>query len=224
MSSIEFHPLESSPEVFNQYLSILGVNDAEFVDVYGIDDDSLSFVPRPVYALLIVFSMSEAYETFRLKTDSNYTRPPTSACWSKQTITNFCGTMALVHALANGVPESKFDKHGSGYKLITSFRACPEPERSAFLEQNKELQQMHKTLSELGTSSISGNVDCHFVCLTRSGNDLVELDGRRKGPIVRVPNINSDDVLPASIKIVKEFLERESANFCFSILALVDKK
>ncbi|RLM75183.1 ubiquitin carboxyl-terminal hydrolase isozyme L3-like isoform X2 [Panicum miliaceum] len=50
-------PLESSPEVFNQFMWSLGVreDEAEFHDVYGLDADALDMVPQPVLAVILCF-------------------------------------------------------------------------------------------------------------------------------------------------------------------------
>ncbi|VAH38421.1 unnamed protein product [Triticum turgidum subsp. durum] len=50
-------PLESSPEVFNQFMWSLGVprGEAEFHDVYGLDADALAMVPQPVLAVVFCF-------------------------------------------------------------------------------------------------------------------------------------------------------------------------
>ena len=49
-------PLESNPEVFTDYIHKLGVPDDTVVgEVFGLDDDSLSWVPKPVYAVIVTF-------------------------------------------------------------------------------------------------------------------------------------------------------------------------
>lgn len=83
--------------------------DLSWHDVYSLDDPSLlSFVPRPAHALLLVFPVSETYETFRREEDS--TLPDYSGSgsneevlWFKQTIGNACGLMGLLHAVCNGM-------------------------------------------------------------------------------------------------------------------------
>ncbi|KAM0878400.1 hypothetical protein ACQ4PT_034893 [Festuca glaucescens] len=50
-------PLESSPDVFNQFMWSLGVpqGEAEVHDVYGLDYDVLAMVPQPVLAVIFCF-------------------------------------------------------------------------------------------------------------------------------------------------------------------------
>ena len=87
----------------------LGVSDAlAFHDVYSIDDqDLLAFIPRPAYALLLVFPVTKVYEESRLKEDGpleEYSRSGEAepVVWFKQTIKNACGMIGLLHGVSNG--------------------------------------------------------------------------------------------------------------------------
>ena len=96
-----------------------------FHDVYSIDDaDLLAFVPRPAYALLLVFPVSNTYEKFRMQEDSgkeDYSGfgPDEEVIWFKQTIGNACGLIGLLHGVSNGAVKkyigtlflSSFEKH-----------------------------------------------------------------------------------------------------------------
>jgi ubiquitin carboxyl-terminal hydrolase L3 len=80
-----------------------------FQDVFSIDDpDLLAFVPRPAYALLLIFPVSEAYEKFRRAEDASKQEYDGSGAgepvvWYKQTIGNACGLIGLLHGVSNGV-------------------------------------------------------------------------------------------------------------------------
>lgn len=79
-----------------------------FHDVYSISDpDLIAFVPRPAYALLLVFPVSSTYEKFRRREDED--RPDydgsgkgEEVLWFKQTIRNACGLIGLLHGVSNG--------------------------------------------------------------------------------------------------------------------------
>ena len=74
-------------------------SDLSWHDVFSLDDPSLlSFVPRPAHALLLVFPVSKAYESFRAEEDSTLPAYAGSGSdeevlWFKQTIGNACGLM-----------------------------------------------------------------------------------------------------------------------------------
>jgi ubiquitin carboxyl-terminal hydrolase L3 len=79
-----------------------------FHDVFSIDDpDLLAFVPRPAYALLLIFPVSDTYENFRVQEDKEKavydgSGPEEEVIWYKQTIGNACGLIGLLHGVSNG--------------------------------------------------------------------------------------------------------------------------
>ena len=79
-----------------------------FHDVFSIDDpDLLAFVPRPAYALLLVFPVSPTYEKSRMKEDADIAEyegagSGEEVMWFKQTIRNACGLIGLLHGVSNG--------------------------------------------------------------------------------------------------------------------------
>lgn len=79
-----------------------------FHDVFSIDEpELLAFVPRPAYALLLIFPVSETYEKFRIQEDKEKQEyeghgPSEEVVWYKQTIGNACGLIGLLHGVSNG--------------------------------------------------------------------------------------------------------------------------
>jgi len=101
--------VESNPEVMTDLVHRLGLSkDLAFHDVFSIDEpELLAFVPRPAYALLLVFPVSDAYEKFRHEEDAQRESyqgagPAEEIVWYKQTIANACGLMGVLHATTNG--------------------------------------------------------------------------------------------------------------------------
>jgi ubiquitin carboxyl-terminal hydrolase L3 len=85
----------------------------EFHDVFSIDEpELLAFVPRPAYALLLIFPVSETYEKFRVQEDKEKQEydghgPDEEVVWYKQTIGNACGLIGLLHGVSNGEARNK---------------------------------------------------------------------------------------------------------------------
>lgn len=105
----EANSAENNPEVMTTLLRDLGLSPKlAFHDVFSIDDpDLIAFVPRPAYALLLVFPVSRTYEDHRRAEDAD--RPEyegkgagEEVMWFKQTIRNACGLIGLLHGVANG--------------------------------------------------------------------------------------------------------------------------
>jgi ubiquitin carboxyl-terminal hydrolase L3 len=112
--SKHFIPLESNPEVFTELIHKLGVAETLcFQDVFSLDDpDLLALVPRPAYALILVFPTSPAYEDKVEKEDEGleeyqHTGKDEEVVFFKQTINNACGLYAILHAVCNGDAREK---------------------------------------------------------------------------------------------------------------------
>jgi ubiquitin carboxyl-terminal hydrolase L3 len=112
-----FVPLENNPEVMTSLLHNLGLSHkVAFQDVFSIDEpELLAFVPRPAYALLLVFPVSDTYEKFRSEEDSakeEYSGKGEGeeVVWFKQTIGNACGMIGVLHAVSNGPARSYIGK------------------------------------------------------------------------------------------------------------------
>jgi ubiquitin carboxyl-terminal hydrolase L3 len=93
----------------NALVHKLGLSEKlEFQDVFSIDEpELLAFLPRPAHALLLVFPISETYETFRVQEDQDKKEyeghgPDEEVIWYKQTIGNACGLIGLLHGVSNG--------------------------------------------------------------------------------------------------------------------------
>jgi ubiquitin carboxyl-terminal hydrolase L3 len=112
-SSKAFIPLENNPEVMSSLLHKLGLAPTvQFHDVFSIDSpELLAFIPRPAYALLLVFPVSNAYEQSRVEEDQSRVEydgkgKGEEVMWFRQTIRNACGLIGLLHGVANGEARS----------------------------------------------------------------------------------------------------------------------
>lgn len=193
----------------------------QFHDVYSLTDPSLlGFLPRPAYALLLVFPITSTYEKFREQEDATreeYTGsgPNEPVVWFKQTIRNACGLIGLLHAVTNGDVTS-FIEPGSSLKgLLDQAVALPPAERADLLYNSHALEAAHATAAALGDTqapAAQDNVDLHFVAFVKDANGgLWELDGRRKGPLFRGSLADGEDVLSDHGQDlgVRAFLKRE---------------
>ena len=216
----------------------LGLSSAlQFHDVFSIDDpDLLAFVPRPACALLLVFPVSQTYETFRHQEDED--RPDYQGCgaeedvtWYKQTIGNACGLIGLLHAVSNGPARSLIQEGSDLDELVNKAISLRPKERAELLEETGALETAHSAAASTGETaapSAEDNVDLHFVCFVRSEKTghLFELDGRRKGPLDRGELNADEDVLspPALENGVRAFLKREAeaggGDLRFSLIVL----
>jgi hypothetical protein len=100
-----FIPLESDPELFTELIHNLGASESlQFQDVYSIDDpELLAFVPKPVYALILILPITADYAKRIAQEDTivDFYSHNDKILWLSQTINNACGLYAILHAIAN---------------------------------------------------------------------------------------------------------------------------
>jgi ubiquitin carboxyl-terminal hydrolase L3 len=99
-----FIPLESNPEVFTELVHKLGLPESLcFQDVLSLDDaELLAFIPRPAYALVLVFPTEDGFEKGFDEEKTKEGPGPDDMVFFKQTINNACGLYAILHAACNG--------------------------------------------------------------------------------------------------------------------------
>ena len=86
-------PIESNPEIFTKLAQNIGLSDdLAFHDVWSLDSDSIAFLSRPVYALVLVFPTDENYEKTRMTRETAQRCSTTEKIiWFEQAIYNACG-------------------------------------------------------------------------------------------------------------------------------------
>lgn len=207
-----------------------------FTDVYSIDEpDLLAFVPRPSYALLLVFPVSPTYEASRTAEDAplpEYTGsgPAEPVMWFKQTIRNACGLIGLLHAVANGAARAQILPGSDLEGLLREAEPRGPVQRADLLYESKALESAHADAAKLGDTAApeaEDNVDLHFVAFVKGGDGkLWELDGRRKGPLERGQLADDEDALSEkALRLgVRRFLDVEKAggnpDLRFSLVSL----
>ncbi|PLW24819.1 hypothetical protein PCANC_24473 [Puccinia coronata f. sp. avenae] len=231
-------PLESNPEVMNAWASALGLQTEKvsFADVYGLDAELLAMVSKPVYAVLMLFPISKEYEDARAAEHERLVAQASDTqllekrlIFIKQTISNACGTIGLLHALANN-PKIPITE-GALTQFLDQCRSKSPAERAELLEKDSAIANVHADLAQSGQSkvpSLDEVVDLHFVCFVKSHNPddpaeparLVELDGRKGFPIDHGAISGSDDLLDAVVPVVRRFIDLSKNNVNFNLIAL----
>lgn len=225
-------PLESNPELFTSWCSSMGLDTSSYAfhDIYGTDPDLLGMVPQPVSAVLLLFPITPAMEKVRqTENTASSSNSPSDILWFKQTIGNACGTIGLLHALANTSASSAIRPGSPLDTLFKKARATSDPdERANILMNSKELHTVHEATASQGQSQAPEDLDnviLHFVCFVRSKDgELVELDGSggRKGPLVRGKKVETqEDLLTVAVEFVKEnYMASNPEEVNFNLIAL----
>ena len=98
-----FIPLESDPEIFTELMHDLGASsNLQFIDVWSLAEDDIGFIPRPVFALILILPPCPIYEEQRDTTRDVTTHDESGQLvWMKQTIDNACGLYGIMHSVCN---------------------------------------------------------------------------------------------------------------------------
>ncbi|GLB43457.1 putative ubiquitin carboxyl-terminal hydrolase [Lyophyllum shimeji] len=229
MSINRWIPLESNPEVLNKWSEKAGLLTARaaFQDVYGLDPELLAMVNQPVKAVVLLFPITDALEAKRREEDQKITNEGPSVLdstvlWIKQTIPNACGTIGLLHALANSNVE--LAPNSPLARFIEECKAKTPEERAKHLETTPLFANIHAEAASGGQTAVPTDLDTdlHFTCFVQAGSPgayrIVELDGRRAGPVDR--GALEKDLLTDVAKIVKETYVSNTSSVQFSMVAL----
>jgi ubiquitin carboxyl-terminal hydrolase L3 len=221
-------PLESNPEVMNEFLAKIGVpGKLQICDIFGFEPDLLEMVPKPVKAVLLLFPVSRQSEDFRIaqvrKIEENGQELPPGVWFTTQTIGNACGTIGLLHAVGNNLDTLGSLPEGSwSQKFFANSLDADADARAAMLQNDDSIAEVHADAAQAGQSAAPDRPeDCmlHFVCFIQKGGFLLELDGRKPFPINHGP-CASDDLLGAAIRVIQsDFMATDPSSNLFSTVA-----
>lgn len=180
-------PLESNPEVMTNFLVDIGMS-AEWsvVDLIGIDEDVLGFVPQPVAAVIFLYPPTVH--------DSTEDGDPTlndSVFFTKQMVRNACGTVALIHAVGNNLHQIQL-RDGSPlkeyYEKVEKLSAL---DRGLELSKNEGIRTSHEVHAQQGqtvTPNLEERAENHFIALVERNGRIYLLNGSKRGPVDHGPS------------------------------------
>eukprot|EP00042_Codosiga_hollandica_P030471 m.177138 g.177138 ORF g.177138 m.177138 type:complete len:260 (+) comp53366_c0_seq3:1287-2066(+) len=223
-------PLESNPEVMNKFIHGLGVTgNFSYTDVWGLDDELLETVPKPVAAVILLFPVSDSYIEYREASEAEQaSKPPVDPAvfFMKQTIENACGTIGIIHSIANNLDKVVLAPGGFLAQFLEKARRVSPDERAALLEQSEEIAQAHEESAHEGQTEAPEPeelVNLHFIAFTNHQGQLLQLDGCRQGPISHGPT-NQETFLRDVAQIAKEFMARDPEEMRFTVIALASNQ
>lgn len=225
MASEKLIPLESNPDVMNKFLQKLGVSDKwSIVDVMGLDSELLAWVPRPVLAVILLFPISEAYEQHRKQQEQDILSKgqeiSNNLFYMKQYVSNTCGTVAMVHSVANNTDRVEL-ADGVMKRFLNEAKDLDAAARGKLLEINEGIINAHKELAlegQTNTPRAEDPVNHHFITFVHKDGALYELDGSKAFPVNHGPT-TPDSILEDAAKLCKEFMARDPDEVRFTVVA-----
>ncbi|TKA61831.1 hypothetical protein B0A49_11195 [Cryomyces minteri] len=107
-----FCEVESEPAFFNVMLKEFGVRGVKVQEVFGLDDELLAVLPKPVYGLIFLFRYRE------VDVDKQEASCPPQVWFANQVVGNACATVALLN-IVNNVPCLELGDHLQSFKDFT---------------------------------------------------------------------------------------------------------
>ncbi|KAM6972194.1 ubiquitin carboxyl-terminal hydrolase isozyme L1 [Aplochiton taeniatus] len=217
---MEWNPMEINPEMLNKMMKKLGVGGSwRFVDVLGLDGEQLSSVPTPSSAVMLLFPLTQQHESFRQQ-QAGQVAGASEVYFLKQTVVNSCGTIALLHAVANNQAKMEFDSDSALKKFLDETENMGSDERAKHLEKNKTIREAHDDVAAEGQCRPEPDqVNFHFIAFVNVKGQLFELDGRMDGPVKHGATEEKSFIKDAA-KVCRGFMEREQGEVRFSAVAL----
>eukprot|EP00817_Percolomonadidae_sp_ATCC50343_P004264 CAMPEP_0117427312 /NCGR_PEP_ID=MMETSP0758-20121206/7188_1 /TAXON_ID=63605 /ORGANISM="Percolomonas cosmopolitus, Strain AE-1 (ATCC 50343)" /LENGTH=215 /DNA_ID=CAMNT_0005212879 /DNA_START=82 /DNA_END=729 /DNA_ORIENTATION=- len=161
--------------------------------------DLLMMIPKPTRAVLLMYPITKENEEFHRKEESEQQKGNEQkeiksilekSFFIKQTISNACGTIGILHALSNNVSALNTDddnKDSFFSQFMKDNAKNSASERATYLEKNNQVAKLHESSAKdgFGDASEHTNTRIHFVCYAEIDDHLVLFDGRRPFPIVK---------------------------------------
>lgn len=212
--------MEINPEMLNKMMSKLGVGENwRFVDVLGLESEQLSAVPKPCCALMLLFPLTQQHESFR-KQQADKVADSSEVYFLKQTAVNSCGTIALLHAVANNKSKLTFESDSALKKFLDETANMSADDRAKHLEKNQAIYEAHNEVAVQGQCRPEADkVNFHFIAFVNANGQLHEFDGRMNGPVKHGDTKDGSFITDAS-KVCRGFMEREQGEVRFSAVAL----
>ncbi|GMN30980.1 hypothetical protein TIFTF001_003050 [Ficus carica] len=223
-SSKRWLPLEANPDVMNQFLWGLGLpeTEAECCDVYGLGEELLEMVPKPVLAVLFLYPLTQQSEEERIQQANEVKEPHGRVYYMRQTVGNACGTVGLLHAVGNITSEIKLVEGSFLDKFFKSTANMDALERARFLENDTEMEVAHAVAATAGDTEASDDVNTHFICFTCVDGTLYELDGRKTGPISHGSS-SPEALLKDAAQVIQGMIEKNPDSLNFNVIAISKK-
>ena len=209
-------------------------------------------VPKPVLAVIFLYPISPVQEQHReqesstaLSHELSTTQRKIPIWFTKQRIGNACGTIGILHALANinindGTTttttttavsnNTSLIQRESWLNNFLYRRATWNTDpivKAEMLESDDAIETLHDDATQdeanaTGRGEIEDRLLTHFIAFSNVDGMLYELDGRKNGPICH-GETKQEQLLEDSCRVIKRFMERDPEELRFTILALAPK-
>lgn len=180
---MEWCTIESDPAVFTELLERIGVRGVSVEEVYSLDDAEHLHQLGDIYGFIFLFRFTKNTEQRTALMDFD-----PDLFYAKQVVTNACGTQALLSVIMN-IPDLEMTDELREFK---EFAMALDPESRGFaLGESELLRKNHNMFAkpepfiyQQTRKAKDGDDVFHFIAYIPFKNQVYELDGIEKGPIL----------------------------------------
>ena len=161
-NSSNWKPLESNPEVINEYVANLGFNTETLVfqDVFSVEEWAQQMVPQPCIGLLLIFPITDNHKKHRAeeaqRIENEGQKVDEDLFYMHQYARNACGTVGVFHILGN-LPEDKRNLLDPEGKLAAFYKECEgktPKERGMIFKGSKGVRDSHSEAVQKGSTDV----------------------------------------------------------------------
>ena len=178
-------PLESNPQALTKFAHRLGVKPKwVFTDCIGLEEELLAMSPQPVIALIFLFPYSKMMQFREEDREALAKAGPQNISpkvyFMKQLVGNACGTVAMVHCIANNRDRLGVDDSSFFSKFLEKTRQVNPEERGKMFGSENQLAAISESIAKDDTTqteapAADADVDSHFICFTEVDGHLYAL-------------------------------------------------
>jgi ubiquitin carboxyl-terminal hydrolase L3 len=212
-------PLESDPEIFNNYFHTVGLPDnVSFGEIYSLDYKEIQEITSHVLGVIVAVRRNK-----KRSDDEEYILSTDVPFYMKQNgqLDNACGLIAALHCIGNNSHMFKCLEASILDEYFHSALNKTDEERARLLEKSDGFKQIHMQFSLEGQSGVpqsDDQVNHHFIAYVHLNGNVVELDGTIKSPVVVKKNTTQDKLLDDAIEDIRKRLENGEINEDLSII------
>jgi hypothetical protein len=226
---LDWPPLESDPEIFNNYFHSIGLSDKVcFKELLSLlDYKEFLLIEGPLLGIILNYSR---FENKKIKPpEDKILLPEKIPYFIKQTdvLDNACGLIAAIHIFGNNKIDYK--KNSILDEFFINSEKLNYEERAKFLENYNKFKEAHKEFSNKGQTKMEDvekkkiNVG-HYIAFVIINNNLYELDGIKKGPFLLKENVNYTEFLDETSKIIMKRIENQEIEENVNVMIVYDDK
>eukprot|EP01005_Ploeotia_sp_CARIB1_P001058 NODE_238_length_1119_cov_85.509073_g232_i0.p1 GENE.NODE_238_length_1119_cov_85.509073_g232_i0~~NODE_238_length_1119_cov_85.509073_g232_i0.p1 ORF type:complete len:304 (+),score=82.22 NODE_238_length_1119_cov_85.509073_g232_i0:110-1021(+) len=208
--------LESNPAVMNPFIEKLGCPlQWGFSDCYGLSEDLLAMVPKPVFGIVLLYPTSQhkalkAEEEERIKKEGQELSD--DIYFMKQIVGMACGSIAVMHILINAMLSGKISIGDDAVlrDFYNKTNLLSIEDRGKELGFFDAIATAHEKAGKRGQTRHDDFVksDFHFIGFIEMGGYLYEMDGTKAFPINHGKTTQDTFLQDAAMLIQTQFMNK----------------